>query len=157
MYVHTYIPSKQAKPNASAIESTTQSTTLLCNNMATATTFRSVQERLSALQETTAQTRKLIARLEAYDPADDGAAAPHGNDEGDYLDDFNGHTDESRGPCFASELTAEILQLLEEQRDELEEIEEEMHDMREGKTEEARHGKATLVEGIRQVREALRR
>ncbi|KAJ2905339.1 hypothetical protein MKZ38_005638 [Zalerion maritima] len=113
---------------------------------AAAPTFESLQERLSALQETTTQARELIAQLEAYDPTygnEDEVADGEGGGEG--------------GENYASDLAAETAQLIDEQRDELEEIEEEMEDMRSGKGEEGQHERARLVEGARKVREGLRR
>ncbi|KAK7745024.1 Protein transport protein sec20 [Cytospora paraplurivora] len=97
-------------------------------------TFDSLQERLAALQETTAQVQELIDRLASL------KFQPHAeHDEAEDEDDEH----------VAAELSAEISQTLREEEDDLELLAEEVTDLRGGKEgSEAGRRKERLREGL---------
>ncbi|ROW18382.1 hypothetical protein VPNG_00142 [Cytospora leucostoma] len=97
-------------------------------------TFDSLQERLAALQETTAQVQELIDRLASL------KFQPHAeHDEAEDEDDEH----------VAAELSAEIGQTLREEEDDLELLAEEITDLRGGKEgSEAGRRKERLREGL---------
>lgn len=93
--------------------------------------FEGLQERLTVLQETTAQLRKLIDRLATIDSPEE---------------DEHGQEDDS-GSNSAEELATEINQVLREQEEDLELLQEEITDLRSGRPgSEAEHRKTRLRE-----------
>ncbi|KAK3995493.1 protein transport protein sec20 [Cladorrhinum sp. PSN332] len=102
-----------------------------------ASSFDTLQERLSALQETTNQLKELINRLATieFQPG----SVPLGSKEEDNV---------------ASELSAEIIQILREEEDELELLQEEIIDLRTTKQTEQR--KARLKEGASRLEAELK-
>lgn len=102
--------------------------------------FESLQDRLSALQETTTQLSSLITRLSSlkFQPG----SVP---------------LDSSPESNVASELSAEISQILREEEEDLELLTEEITDLRPGKPgSEAEHVKARLEDGARRSAGELR-
>lgn len=103
--------------------------------------FEALQERLAALQETTAQLKELIDRLAniEFQPG----SVPLGSDDEDNV---------------AAELGAEINQILREEEEDLELLREEITDLRSGRPgSEAEHGKARLKDGATRLEQELRR
>lgn len=82
--------------------------------------FEALQERLSALQETTTQVRELIDRLSKLDIQPGSVPPPQGDGDED---------DEN----VATELSGEINQILREEEEDLELLAEEITDLRGGK------------------------
>ncbi|KAF3768960.1 hypothetical protein M406DRAFT_239590, partial [Cryphonectria parasitica EP155] len=106
--------------------------------------FDAIQERLTALQETTTQVRDLIDRLSKLDFQPGSVPLPpHGGDD----DDEN----------VATELSGEINQILREEEEDLELLAEEITDLRGGKegSESARR-KERLREGLTRLEGALK-
>lgn len=102
--------------------------------------FEALQERLAALQETTSQVRDLIDRLAALDFQPGSVPLPLGNGDGD------GDGDDEN---VATELSAEINQILREEEEDLELLAEEVTDLRGGKDgSEAARRKERLREGV---------
>lgn len=103
--------------------------------------FDALQERLTALQETTSQVKELIDRLAKLDFQP--GSVPQQTHSG-YADD----DDEN----VATELSAEINQTLREEEEELELLEEEATDLRGGKEgSELARRKERLLEGVKRV------
>ncbi|KAH6685386.1 hypothetical protein F5X68DRAFT_262639 [Plectosphaerella plurivora] len=101
--------------------------------------FEGLQERLTALQETTTQLKELIARLQNlhFEPG----SVPLGADEDN----------------VASELSTEIGQILREEEEELELLQEEVEDVRGGRPgSEAEHTKVRLKDGVQRLKEELK-
>lgn len=106
-------------------------------------TFDSLQERLAALQETTAQVQELVDRLASLE------FQPHAeHDEAEDEDDEH----------VAAELSAEIGQTLREEEDDLELLAEEITDLRGGKEgSEAARRKERLREGLARLEAEVKR
>lgn len=103
--------------------------------------FEALQERLAALQDTTAQLRELIDRLAnlEFQPG----SVPLGGDDEDNV---------------AAELSTEINQVLREEEEDLELLREEVTDLRSGRPgSEAEHAKARLKDGAARLDQELRR
>lgn len=108
--------------------------------------FDALQERLTALQETTAQVKELIDRLATlnFQP---GSVPLSSNNDGDE-DDEN----------VATELSAEISQILREEEEDLELLVEELADLRGGKEgSEAARRKERLREGVERLQGDVKR
>lgn len=106
--------------------------------------FEALQERLTALQETTSQVRDLIDRLATLDFQPGSVPLPV-NDDGD---------DEN----VATELAAEINQILREEEEDLELLSEEVTDLRGGKEgSEAARRKERLREGVTRLEGEVKR
>lgn len=103
--------------------------------------FESLQDRLSALQETTAQLSSLITRLSSlkFQPG----SVP---------------LDSSLESKVAAELSSEISQVLREEEEDLELLTEEIADLRAGRRpgSEAEHVKARLEDGARRLERQLK-
>jgi protein transport protein SEC20 len=103
--------------------------------------FESLQERLSALQETTTQLSALITRLSSlkFQPG----SVP---------------LDSSPESNVATELSSEISQVLREEEEDLELLAEEVTDLRPGRRpdSEASHVKARLEDGVRRLEAELK-
>ncbi|KAG7122769.1 hypothetical protein HYQ44_003667 [Verticillium longisporum] len=102
--------------------------------------FEGLQERLTALQETTSQLKELIDRLHnlTFQPG----SVPLGG-----LDDDN----------VGTELSAEISQILREEEDELELLQEEVEDIRSGRPgSETEHTKTRLKDGLERLQQELK-
>lgn len=112
--------------------------------------FDALQERLAALQETTAQVKELIDRLATlnFQPGSVPLGNPNGEANNDDDDDEN----------VATELSAEINQILREEEEELELLVEELADLRGGKEgSEAARRKERLREGVERLEGAVKR
>lgn len=110
--------------------------------------FEALQERLAALQETTAQVQELIDRLAALDFQPGSVPLPVGSGNGDDADDEN----------VATELSAEINQILREEEEDLELLAEEVTDLRGGKDgSEAARRKERLREGVGRLEAEVKR
>lgn len=106
-------------------------------------TFDSLQERLAALQETTAQVQELVDRLASlkFQPHAEHDRAKDEDDE-----------------HVAAELSAEIGQTLREEEDDLELLAEEITDLRGGKEgSEAARRKERLREGLARLEAEVKR
>lgn len=104
--------------------------------------FDSLQERLTALQETTTQVQELIDRLAnlKFQPGS-APLPPHG--------DGNGNGEDEDDENVAAELSAEINQTLRDEEEDLELLAEEITDLRGGKEgSEAARRKERLREGL---------
>jgi protein transport protein SEC20 len=102
--------------------------------------FESLQERLAALQGTTGQLRELIDRL-ANIKFQPGSVPLNTSDEDN----------------VATELSAEISQILREEEEDLELLQEEIIDLRSGRTgSEAEHRKTRLKEGAHRLESELK-
>lgn len=113
--------------------------------------FDSLQERLTALQETTTQVQGLIDRLASLKFQPGSEPLPHG--DGDGADD-----DEDDDENVAAELSAEINQALREEEEDLELLAEEITDLRGGKEgSEAARGKERLREGLARLEGEVKR
>ncbi|KAK4193334.1 hypothetical protein QBC35DRAFT_481262 [Podospora australis] len=100
--------------------------------------LESLQDRLQALQETTTQLKDLIDRLASlkFSPG----SVPL-DDEGD-----------GENENVATELSAEISQILRDEEDELEVLQEEINDLRGGRPgSEAEHRKGRLQDGVQRL------
>jgi protein transport protein SEC20 len=119
--------------------------------------FETLQERLAALQETTAQLQGLIERLATikFQPGSvplpmaslsmsmSSSVSSLGSAAGDAQDE---------DPNVATELSGEISQILREEEEELELLREEIIDLRAGRPgSEAEHRKARLREGVQRL------
>lgn len=103
--------------------------------------FEGLQERLTALQETTGQLKELIDRLQnlKFQPG----SVPLGADEDSDV---------------SAELSSEISQILREEEEELELLGEEVEDLRDGRLgSEAEHTKSRLKDGLDRLRQELKR
>lgn len=106
--------------------------------------FDALQDRLNALQETTAQVKELIDRLARLDFQPGSVPLPENNDG----DDENA----------ATELSAEINQILREEEEDLELLVEEVTDLRGGKDgSEAARRKDRLKEGVGRLEGEVKR
>lgn len=109
--------------------------------------FESLQERLAALQETTAQLKTLIDRLAdlKFQPGSVPLHSPTADDD-------------EQPPNVATELAAEINQILRDEDDELELLREEITDLRAGGRpgSDAEHRKQRLREGVKQLETELK-
>ncbi|KAF3803521.1 hypothetical protein GCG54_00004692 [Colletotrichum gloeosporioides] len=102
--------------------------------------FEGLQERLTALQETTGQLKELIDRLQnlKFQPG----SVPLGADEDSDV---------------SAELSSEISQILREEEEELELLGEEVEDLRDGRPgSEAEHTKTRLKDGLDRLRQELK-
>ncbi|KAF9879916.1 hypothetical protein CkaCkLH20_02727 [Colletotrichum karsti] len=102
--------------------------------------FEGLQERLTALQETTSQLKELIDRLQnlKFQPG----SVPLGADE---------------DSTVSAELSSEISQILREEEEELELLGEEVEDLRAGRPgNEAEHTKTRLKDGLDRLRQELK-
>ncbi|KAM0332516.1 hypothetical protein ACHAQA_002799 [Verticillium albo-atrum] len=102
--------------------------------------FEGLQERLTALQETTAQLKELIDRLHnlSFQPG----SVPLGGPDDDNV---------------STELSAEISQILREEEDELELLQEEVEDLRSGRPgSETEHTKTRLKDGLERLQQELK-
>ncbi|KAF4492141.1 hypothetical protein CGGC5_v000688 [Colletotrichum fructicola Nara gc5] len=102
--------------------------------------FEGLQERLTALQETTGQLKELINRLQnlKFQPG----SVPLGADEDSDV---------------SAELSSEISQILREEEEELELLGEEVEDLRDGRPgSEAEHTKTRLKDGLDRLRQELK-
>lgn len=110
--------------------------------------FDALQERLAALQETTAQVKELIDRLATLNFQPGSVPLGNGNDDDDDDDDEN----------VATELSAEINQILREEEEDLELLVEELADLRGGKEgSEAARRKERLREGVERLEKDVKR
>lgn len=103
--------------------------------------FEGLQERLTALQETTTQLKELIDRLQnlKFQPG----SVPLGADE---------------DSTVGAELSSEISQILREEVEELELLGEEIEDLRAGRPgSDAEHTKTRLNDGLNRLRQELKR
>ena len=133
---------------------------------ASSSSFESLQERLATLQETTGQLQGLIERLATikFQPGSVPLSATpslsmnmtssisslgsivSGEDDAEEVD-----------PNVATELSAEINQILREEDEELELLREEVIDLRSGRPgSEAEHRKARLREGVQRLERELK-
>ena len=102
--------------------------------------FDALHERLSALQDTTAQLKELIDRLAhlQFEPG----SVPLGADDEDNV---------------AAELSTEINQVLREEEEDLELLQEEVIDLRSGRPgSEAEHNKIRLTDGVSRLDRELK-
>ncbi|KAG7103861.1 hypothetical protein HYQ45_018649 [Verticillium longisporum] len=102
--------------------------------------FEGLQERLTALQETTSQLQELIDRLHnlTFQPG----SVPLGGPDDDNV---------------GTELSAEISQILREEEDELELLQEEVEDIRSGRPgSETEHTKTRLKDGLERLQQELK-
>ncbi|KAK1512913.1 hypothetical protein CTAM01_00308 [Colletotrichum tamarilloi] len=106
--------------------------------------FEGLQERLTALQETTTQLKDLIDRLQNLKfqpgsvPLGSGAAADEEN-------------------SASAELSSEISQILREEEDELELLGEEVEDLRDGRPgSEVEHTKTRLKDGVERLKQEIK-
>ncbi|KAF6835155.1 protein transport membrane glycoprotein [Colletotrichum musicola] len=102
--------------------------------------FEGLQERLTALQETTTQLKELIDRLQnlKFQPG----SVPLGADD---------------DSTVSAELGSEISQILREEEEELELLEEEVEDVRTGRPgSEAEHTRTRLKDGLGRLRQELK-
>ncbi|ROT36815.1 hypothetical protein SODALDRAFT_345494 [Sodiomyces alkalinus F11] len=98
-----------------------------------------LQERLTALQETTTQLKNLIDRLQniRFQPGSVPLSADEDN--------------------VATELSTEIIQILREEDEELELLEEEVEDLKGGRPgSEAEHTKMRLKDGVERLKQELK-
>ncbi|KAK1545375.1 hypothetical protein CPAR01_02877 [Colletotrichum paranaense] len=109
-----------------------------------AMSFEGLQERLTALQETTTQLKDLIDRLQNLKfqpgsvPLGSGAAADEEN-------------------SASAELSSEISQILREEEDELELLGEEVEDLRDGRPgSEVEHTKTRLKDGVERLKQEIK-
>jgi predicted nucleic acid-binding Zn-ribbon protein len=103
--------------------------------------LEALQERLTALQETTSQLKELIDRLAAlkFQPG----SVPLSADEDDNV---------------SSELGAEISQIIREESEDLELLQEEITDLRSGRPgSDTEHSKARLRDGVKGLQQELKR
>lgn len=108
--------------------------------------FDSLQERLTALQETTAQVQELIDRLANLKFQPGSVPLPNGDGYGE--DDEN----------VATELSGEINNTLREEEEDLELLEEEITDLRGGKDgSDAARQKERLKEGAARLEGEIKR
>ncbi|KAK0746116.1 hypothetical protein B0T18DRAFT_446710 [Schizothecium vesticola] len=109
--------------------------------------FESLQERLAALQETTAQLKTLIDRLADLKFQPGSVPLPSPTDDADH-----------QPPNAATELAAEINQILRDEDDELELLREEITDLRAGGRpgSDAEHRKQRLREGVKLLETELK-
>jgi protein transport protein SEC20 len=117
--------------------------------------FESLQDRLTALQETTTQLRELIDRLATvqFQPGAVPLSSPSSTDLAGSIGSLaGGDGDAAASPPaanVATELAGEIYQILREEEDELELLREETADLRAGRPgSEAEHRKTRLREGV---------
>ncbi|KAK1752474.1 hypothetical protein QBC47DRAFT_453941 [Echria macrotheca] len=145
---------------------------LLTNYFGVAADRGSLQDRLTALQETTAQLRELIDRLATvqFQPGSgplSSSSSPSSNDLAGSIGSLvGGGGDEGNAAAaaaaassanVASELAGEINQILREEEDELELLREETADLRSGRPgSEAEHRKTRLREGVGRLEEELK-
>ncbi|KUI56582.1 hypothetical protein VP1G_03934 [Cytospora mali] len=114
--------------------------------------FDSLQERLTALQETTAQVQELIDRLAGLKFQPGSVPLPQGNGNG------GGDGDDEDDENVAAELSTEISQALREEEDDLELLAEEITDLRGGKEgSEAARRKERLREGLARLEGEVKR
>ncbi|KAK0657631.1 Sec20-domain-containing protein [Cercophora newfieldiana] len=120
--------------------------------------FETLQDRLAALQETTAQLQGLIERLATikFEPGsvplslstlstNSSISSTAGDAQGD------------EEPNVATELSGEISQILREEEEELELLKEEISDLRTGKPgSDAEHHKKRLKEGLGRLEAVLK-
>ena len=109
--------------------------------------FEALQERLAALQDTTSQLKELIDRLAnlKFQPG----SVP--------LSSSISSLDEKESNV-ATELGAEINQILREEEEDLELLQEEIADLRGGRPgSEAEHNKTRLKDGARRLEGELKR
>lgn len=102
--------------------------------------FEGLQERLTALQETTTQLKELIDGLQnvEFQPG----SVPLGADEEN----------------VTTELSTEIGQILHEEEDEIELLQEEVEDLSGGRAgSEAEHTKTRLKDGVQRLKQELKR
>lgn len=97
--------------------------------------------RLSTMKKMTVQIQELIAELECYEPMTGGT----GFEDNDPL-----------LPEGVAALTREALHLLEEQREELDDLEEEILDLVHVKSDNVQHEKDRLIEGARKVANCIK-
>ncbi|KAK1774973.1 Sec20-domain-containing protein [Copromyces sp. CBS 386.78] len=113
--------------------------------------FESLQERLTALQETTGQLKELIERLATlkFEPG----SVPLSNSISSLANAAaDGNTNNE-----AADLSAEISQVLREEEEDLELLQEEITDLRSGRPgSEAEHKKTRLKEGAQRLAVELR-
>ncbi|KAK1690655.1 hypothetical protein BDP55DRAFT_724271 [Colletotrichum godetiae] len=103
--------------------------------------FEGLQERLTALQETTTQLKELIDRLQnlKFQP---GSVPLGGTDEENSV---------------SAELSSEISQILREEEDELELLGEEVEDLRDGRPgSEVEHTKLRLKDGVERLKQEIK-
>ncbi|OHE98911.1 hypothetical protein CORC01_05807 [Colletotrichum orchidophilum] len=103
--------------------------------------FEGLQERLTALQETTTQLKELIDRLQniEFQP---GSVPLGGTDEENSV---------------SAELSSEISQILREEEDELELLGEEVEDLRDGRPgSEVEHTKTRLKDGVERLKQEIK-
>jgi protein transport protein SEC20 len=102
--------------------------------------FEALQERLTALQETTSQVKELIDRL-AHIKFQPGSVPLSASDDDN----------------VATELSVEINQILREEEEDLELLQEEIVDLRSGRPgSEAAHNKTRLKDGAARLEEELK-
>ncbi|WYZ34731.1 hypothetical protein EsH8_I_001007 [Colletotrichum jinshuiense] len=102
--------------------------------------FEGLQERLTALQETTGQLKELIDRLQNLKFQPGSVPLGAGDDGG-----------------VNAELSSEISQILKEEEDELELLGEEIEDLRGGRPgSENEHTKTRLKDGVERLRQELK-
>lgn len=114
-------------------------------------TFETLQERLTALQETTGQLKDLIERLATlkFEPG----SVPLSNSISSLANTGADGTTNSE----AADLSAEISQVLREEEEDLELLQEEIIDLRSGRPgSEAEHQKTRLKEGAQRLAAELK-
>ena len=138
------------------------------SKMATASSssFESLQERLAALQETTEQLQGLIERLATikFQPGSVPLSATPSlsmnmtSSISSLGSIVSGEENvEEEDPNVATDLSAEINQVLREEEEELELLREEVIDLRSGRPgSEAEHRKARLREGVQRLERELK-
>ncbi|KAJ0313673.1 hypothetical protein COL516b_000614 [Colletotrichum fioriniae] len=109
--------------------------------------FEGLQERLTALQETTTQLKELIDRLQNLKfqpgsvPLGSGGTAAGADEEN----------------SVSAELSSEISQILREEEDELELLGEEVEDLRDGRPgSEVEHTKTRLKDGVERLKQEIK-
>lgn len=118
--------------------------------------FETLQERLTALQESTSQLRELIDRLAniKFQPGSVPLPASMSSSVGS-LGSSGGGEETSN---VATELSAEISQMLREEEEELELLREEVTDLRSGRPgSETEHRRTRLKEGVQRLQAEFKR
>ncbi|KAK0731745.1 hypothetical protein B0H67DRAFT_501619 [Lasiosphaeris hirsuta] len=124
--------------------------------------LETLQERLSALQETTGQLKDLIDRLAAVKFQPGSAPLPSSMNMSSSIGSISslasiGATAEEDTSNVAAELSSEINQVLREEEEELELLSEEIIDLRPARpVSEAEHRKTRLREGVQRLEGELK-
>jgi protein transport protein SEC20 len=122
--------------------------------------FETLQERLAALQETTAQLQGLIERLATIKFQPGSVPLPMASlSMSSSISSLGSGAEDAQDEDanVATELSGEISQILREEEEELELLKEEIIDLRAGRPgSEGEHRKARLREGVQRLEGELR-